>query len=397
MKLTVFINFAKIVFLVGIFTILIFPLTNINKETISTKENRSLASYSNLYDKKKKVFNLNYGKDFENWLKDRFAGRIHFINVYKDLKYFLSYRFVSINKTILDKDENSIYEDIPIHFYTQDQLDAIYKQLKIFNKYCQKSNIKLYVVAIPQKEMVYNPPLMRHDENTKIKKDISYIKNKSHTNFIFPIDDLIKAKKESNYKLYHKTDPHSTLDGTFIAYKRLMNEIQKDFPNVKPLKYSDFNYSFDKRVKADDNRRFNVGTSCKIMAGLSDSKCKSYLDTKYRYFQFKNYNELDAEYIIYNKLNMSKYYYPKGRDLKVLVFGDSFSENLMDILPFSFKHVVKIRLNKGIKGISDHNERFKILKYYENEILNIQPDIIIIYIGYNYKTFGMLKNLTLRK
>ena len=54
-------------------------------------------------------------------------------------------------------------------------------------------------------------------------------------------------------------------------------------------------------------------------------------------------------------------------------------ENLMDIIPYSFKNIAKIRLNSPKVS---YLEQYKIAKTYNKEIKNYKPDIIILYVAY---------------
>ena len=59
----------------------VIPLFHMNTAEITEQENRTLEKFPEM--KKGKEFNLNYGKEFESWLGDRFGGRgaIIFLNV----------------------------------------------------------------------------------------------------------------------------------------------------------------------------------------------------------------------------------------------------------------------------------------------------------------------------
>ena len=59
----------------------------------------------------------------------------------------------------------------------------------------------------------------------------------------------------------------------------------------------------------------------------------------------------------------------------------SQNENLTEFIPFTFKHVKRLR-NNNVQGIKAEEE-FKIIKYYKDEILEYKPNIIIFCITYN--------------
>ncbi len=58
-----------------------------------------------------------------------------------------------------------------------------------------------------------------------------------------------------------------------------------------------------------------------------------------------------------------------------MLIGDSMSENLMQFLPYSAGELKYIRVNMGQVP---HSERWKIVKFYKNEILTYKPDILVV-------------------
>lgn len=384
----------NIIFLVSIFVLLITPMTNINKSVISKKENRVLAKYEPFYYKKKKIINYQYGKHFEQWLKDRFFGRMYLMNIHNALKYTFSGRFVNLNSIIIDKNKHFMHENITSSIYDIKEQYRISRQLKEFNKYCTKRNIKLYVVVMPQKDMVYLSDLAKSNNNDKAKISIRNIGKDNEINLVFPLDEFLEHKKTSKKLLFNKTDSHTTMDGVFIGYNALMDLIQKDFPNVKRVNIADFDFSYNRKICFEEHRKYELGYTCRI-AGIPDSLCNEYLDVKYTYYSHKDRKNLITKTIHTDTLNKKTFDYNKGSNLKLMVFGDSFVENLMEFLPYSFKHTARIRLNKSLRKIRKPDEQFKILKYYENEINEYKPDIIVIYICY-LDSLGKLRNLTIK-
>ena len=61
--------------------------------------------------------------------------------------------------------------------------------------------------------------------------------------------------------------------------------------------------------------------------------------------------------------------------------GTSQNENLSEFIPFTFNSVKRLR-NNNVQGIKT-SEEFKIMKYYEKEMLDYAPNIIIFCITYN--------------
>ena len=115
-----------------------------------------------------------------------------------------------------------------------------------------------------------------------------------------------------------------------------MGNIRKDFPNIKVLTSKDFDYFYNKEVRAEKSRTFKIGQTCRLI-GLPDLSCQKFMDIDYRYYRHKDSKLLKRVEIEEDKLSATKFYYPKGQDYRVLVFGDSSIENLMEFLPYNLE------------------------------------------------------------
>lgn len=381
--------YVHLIFIFFSLSMLLMPIFNLNfnKMSVSIIENRFLANMPKIVYKD--GINFNYGRDFDNWLKDRFWGRLQFIKVNKSLRYLLSQKYVNFDNNFIDKNDKFIYWRIQDTNYDSTLQLKLHYALNELNDYCQQRGVKLYLVAAPRINMVYIPKIVRKDNNNEIKESFQNINKDRKLNLFFLLDDYLKAKDNVEYPLFYKTDTHTTFDGAFVSYNSIMENIQKDFPSVKIVKPSDFEYYYDNRIVAD-RRDFVNGVSCNLV-GLPDTACQDLLKTKYRYYKHINAKELKLVYTSTDYLQKTEYYYPYGSDIRCMLFSDSNGENLSEFLPYSFKHLLKIRIN-GPKKIRNR-ERFKFLKYYEGEIENFKPDIIIIYLGYS--AFKELKSVAL--
>ena len=199
------------------------------------------------------------------------------------------------------------------------------------------------------------------------------LKKKTKTKIIYPKEEMLLANKET--PVYFKTDHHWTKKGAYIGYYELAKEIKKDFPNMPILEESAMTKYYDNRVSAAWNHNFNNGKTFKHMH-LPKSYAKDILDTPYLYY--KNPNKKDLKYgsellipILkkgYIPTQDNQFIYPRGLDKKALVIGDSFTGNLMEFLPYSFKYTI----------VYDDNQRFLKIKTYKSTIKKYKPDILVI-------------------
>ena len=159
-----------------------------------------------------------------------------------------------------------------------------------------------------------------------------------------------------------------------------MKVISNDYPNIKILNANDFDYFYDKNVRGDFFRNFNHGQDCERM-GISKSVCKKYHQYDYTYYKYKDFDNLKTT-VINTEHHLEKLYdYDKGANYKVVQLGTSQNENLTEFIPFTFKHVKRLR-NNNVQGIKTEDE-FKIIKYYKDEILEYKPNMIIFCITYD--------------
>ena len=62
--------------------------------------------------------------------------------------------------------------------------------------------------------------------------------------------------------------------------------------------------------------------------------------------------------------------------MKILVIGTSMNENLLEFMPYSFKHTKFIRIN-DVDGINV-KEEYKIMERFSSAIKEYNPDIMVL-------------------
>lgn len=340
---------------------------HINKADVSFGENRVLAKWHGFINEDKSI-NYNFGQDFNNWFNDRFGLRKVLIPLYNTIQF--SYKDEN-DKGIINKKTGFIYlKDDFLHIPIE-KVDYNFKTLLKFNDWCNKNNIKLYVLLVPNKADIYpnKKPTYILEENYN-EELIKYLEKEKKLKIVYPFEELKKASK--NDYVFFKTEHHWSDYGAFIGYQSLMKEIKKDYKKVKVLNEKDFDFFFDKKVRGDFDRKFGYGTTA---ARLGITAVKKYHKVNYRYFKHKDFDNLKVEVIDEDFHKGKLYYYPKGANLRVIQLGTSQNENLDEFLPFTFKNIKRIRTN-WVQGIPS-DDWGNIMKYYEKEILDYKPDILI--------------------
>ena len=186
-----------------------------------------------------------------------------------------------------------------------------------------------------------------------------------------------------------------TSDGAFIGYNELINLIKKDFSQINKIKKEDCNYYYDKTIRSGLHLEYKQGNLW-YSSGLPNIVAKHLINTKYKYYIHKDFANLKIKPISKDKYKERLYSYSKGSNLKVMLIGDSFTDILMDIFPYSFKQTYRIRLNidMNTNDVPSYEEQYKIIKYYDKTINKFHPDIIILYLNYDKSSLGRLTNLT---
>lgn len=369
----------EIVFLVIFFVMLFIPMSHISKDEISENENRTLAKWQPLLAADGNL-NMTFGKDFDSWFNDRFAGRKELIDINSATH---QNTVVETDKAIFNKKNNWMFVKGHYNYVLNDEfVNNAADILKEFKNFCDKNNIKLYVLIVPLNAEIYYDKISAYTNKYKILYNKSQVNNiKLHTGdyVVFPFDELKKMSKKDY--VFFKTDWHWSDAGAYIGYNALINAMQKDYPQIKPVKNSDFTIAKSKMIRSDWERDYHIGEAFKFMFPSYEKSKDKILDTEYKYYTHKKQNLLKTKITNISGLKEKEFYYPYGNDLRVIEIGTSMNENLTGFTPYTFKHLKYIRLN-NVKDM-EATEQFKIIKYYKNNILQYKPDILIFCVTIN--------------
>lgn len=127
--------------------------------------------------------------------------------------------------------------------FTQAQLDSVILNLEIITKYFDIRNIKFYFSMIPIKERIY-PEYMPGDLSrrmtfSKAAQLNEALKNHPSIRSIDCKDVLLEGKKIR--PTYYTTDTHWNEFGAFLGYRKIIERVRQDFPQIKPFEINDFN------------------------------------------------------------------------------------------------------------------------------------------------------------
>ena len=368
--------FSDILFLIVFFLLLSIPAIATSDAVQSIRELRRLAVKPTL----KTIFveKSNYGKQYEDWFKDHFGGRISLIKLHDVIRNKLS-RVIRTNRAVYFK-ENGY--DFVVPFISNWDcrapfLQSIVQNLVQLNQFCQQNQIKLYILEVPRKESVYKEFLSRKygfDERafvelSQAQKTIRDEMKKHHIPYIYPYEVLQDAAKQDF--VFFKLSHHWTDWGAFIGYRELMREVNKDFPDMPLVSLNDYRRSQNRLQRDDYSRDYGRPIHLSQFFNFSSSELNSPADqVLYNYMDHKNGDKMKVKVLKFTK----DFTYPNGK-YKVMLIGTSQNENLLQFLPYSTAYTKYIRLNK--KQVKTADE-FKVMKLYKKDILAFKPDILIL-------------------
>lgn len=327
---------------VSIIAILLFlPITHFDKRDASIEENRMLASFPSIHTKG--GLNHNFGKEFEAWLNDRFAGRSTYIRLY-DFYNSLFYvgnlenekAFVGLDDWLFYKKENSIELFQGKLDFTANQLHIIAANLQQQKQWLASQNIAYSVLIVPNKEDVYfefyNPYIHKSAKNDRIQQLKNYLDNNDYNiSLVYPLDFYLKKKGEDKL-LYCKNDTHWSEYGAFLGYLAWMEQVTTLKQDICVLRADQFEFinkthslpgDLQLILKLDKDPRYSViqYTVPTLIEGCKYKETESIQDSR---------NHSIIRTVCPNK------------NYKVVVFRDSFAGALLPYLSSTFKEVVYV-------------------------------------------------------
>lgn len=258
------------VFLTLFFILLFLPMLRISRQDKSGKENRMLAPFVPFIQNNQ--INSQFGINFEKWYNDHFWGRDILINAYDYLRHIIN-RNRGNNKVLIGKDgwlfTNASYAiDIYRHnnLFTEDQLEIIGKTLTTFIRKAKEAGVKeIYFYLSNDKESVYPeyyPAWIKPLSQTSgLGQVYHFLKTQYPDIKVFNFEKELYQMKQKGDVLFFKTDTHMTPLGSFYEYTFLMNEMKKDFSDLRPLSLQDFTMTTEILPETDLLNMLNLPVS----------------------------------------------------------------------------------------------------------------------------------------
>ncbi len=362
---------CDVIFTVVFFFLLFFPMTHITNAVRSVREDRVLRTKPELKEILERY--SNYGRRYEDWLNDHFSGRAALVQLHDTVRNTLS-GIIRTGSAVYFKKVSWMFETpfVTDMDSTREVRNAIVQNLVQLNDFCQENNIKLYVLEVPSKNRVYKEIIRGQYGYDEAKLDEASYTLESMRNqirkhgipYIYPYEALCHASKQE--LVFFKCTHHWTDWGTYIGYRALMEEVRRNFPDIPIVSLNDYHQTRNRRVRDEWSRNYNTGT-LRLFFNFEEASGKLPF---YNYYDHKDADKVELKVGKRKK----KFLYPAGKH-KVMLLGESFSENFLQFLPYSAYQTEFIRLNSGWVKWTDV---YKIMKLYKKDILAYKPDILIL-------------------
>jgi alginate O-acetyltransferase complex protein AlgJ len=352
---------------------------------MSERENRKLA--------KMPVFDLTlldpFPPLFTEWYNDHFFMREGLI----DLHIWSQINFRESpypDKVTIGKDgwlfdaakERNTYEgkvNIPPESYIY-----VMRELHKRTLWYRARGIRFYVLIAPMKAEIYPeflPAFYRRARYGTLTDRLVNTIRKDTVIRLITLKEVMLAEKP-NHRLYSKMDNHWNYVGGYFAYRALMREINKDFPDVKPLELSDF--KFKERTVKGGNLSGMIGLTGKMSETEwlpSFPSMRSIDDPDKRYkvpeaFPFVNDYEV-------------RHYIPGSKLPSIMVIRDSYGQHLFPYLSETFGRTFMLFDGWSYKLNADFVEKEKpdivVLEIFEPHFKNIVYNLDLLMADYNKK------------
>lgn len=230
------------------------PLLSINRVEgkVSAVENKVLAAKPDLFLPDGTV-NSNFPAEFKQYFDDNIGLRDSAMVVNLISKYKL-FHVLDLDNWHLGDEGEQFYttggEEIKTYTgenkFTQEEMQEMTENLVCMNQYFKELGCDTYNMFIPNKEAVYSEwysSYIHHEEKSRQDKFCEYLTEYSDLNVLNVKEALIEAAKEQRvyYKSYDAS--HWNMNGAFVGYRELMQEVEKEHSDIKVLSLEDFDIS----------------------------------------------------------------------------------------------------------------------------------------------------------
>lgn len=215
------------------------------KKNNESGENRILRS--------KPVFDIARIKEypglFNSYFEDNFGLKKTYTTVDSYLRYKLFHAsskpaLVAIGKEswLFSTDPNTSGDYRNITLFTPTELRKIKTNLEQISLYHKKRDIHFYLLVLPVKSSIYPeylPSILKiRKKESKLCQVREHLEKENGFQLIDVSNELIQEKKRT--EVYYKYDVHWNYEGAFLGYKKLIQKMSLDYPELQARQVSDY-------------------------------------------------------------------------------------------------------------------------------------------------------------
>ncbi len=226
----------NIAFIIIFAVLLLIPIFTADFEggKMSETENRQLASFPDMVGEEA-IEMSEAPAAIEDWCSDNIGFKDYFRDIYKKFSNEILGIFPS-DRAHKGKDDwyftvskNNIEIGKGEYLLSDEKLKLIAEYQQSINNYYKSRGKEYYLVLLPAKTTVY-PEYISGGEfevtYTLIDQVENYLKKHTDVKVVNTKSSLVEAKSDA--QLYQKNDTHWTTEGSYVAYKTVMERLLKD-------------------------------------------------------------------------------------------------------------------------------------------------------------------------
>ncbi len=343
---------ATIIFVVIlVFPMVFWPLLNyVDRAEID--ENRTLAPYPD-------TFNNEYFSKFDKYFLDHLPLCNSLIKIYSEaqktinkaydklllafnLEHYIEQNNVVFgeNNWLFYSNDNSLDYYRGINLPTESEMQSYVDRAKIVSDYFKSQGKDFVIMIMPNKEQIYTEYMPTgikvHSQTKKLDMVNDYFAEKSDVKFLYPKQALLDAKR--NYQVYYKQDTQWSRAGGYFGTLELLDMLgiaraEAALTQVETSSRADLAKMLLQTPIKDVDYDCVYRAEIKHSVTLSDEVFTAVTDN------------------------------PNGR--KMVLLGDSFRENMIDVLCKEFS-----------QSVLAHRSRFNVSYNYFNEEISA-ADVVI--------------------
>lgn len=276
----------------------------------------------------------NYGtfsEEYESYFNDNIPFRNNLISLNASIDYFIFNRSVS-DYVVAGNDNWLFYSRLddgnPISCYegtnlmSEAQLQEIAQNCIAQRDFLANQGKEFVIFIAPNKERIYSEYMPekygKPAENYLALQVVNYLRENTNLRVVYPYDELMAAKQDTDYNIYYKTDTHWNYIGGYIGASALLTELGIEMPSI-----------------SDDQIQIAVGdeTAGDLAGMLNLTNQLKFADHQYMVSGYDNHN---MKIIEEDFINVYSYSAENADPRKIYIMRDSFSSNMAQYIGSQF-------------------------------------------------------------